>query len=302
MRILLTGAYSYSNEQIAAISSLGFDVCYHQNEREIADFCESYDAVVCNGLFLNNDIRKFKNLKYIQLTSAGYDRVPMDYIKEHGIKIFNARGVYSIPMAEFAVSGVLQMYKQSRFFAEHQKLHKWEKHRGLCELYGKNVLIVGCGSVGDECAKRFSAFGCTVFGVDVLTSAKPYYKNIYPLNNLEKYLKISDVVILTLPLTEETRHLIDGEKLKHFKSNSILVNIARGAIIDTSALICALKNKLFGAVLDVFEDEPLDEKSELWDMKNVIITPHNSFVGEGNSHRLFNLMIYNLEKWMKRYE
>lgn len=112
-------------------------------------------------------IEKFKNLRYIQLTSAGYDRVPLDYVKEHQIEIHNARGVYSIPMAEFAISGVLQLYKQARFFDNNQKNHQWIKHRGLLELNEKTVCIVGCGSVGTECAKHFAAFGCQVVGIDL---------------------------------------------------------------------------------------------------------------------------------------
>ena len=99
-------------------------------------------------LFLSHPIEKFTNLRYIQLTSAGFDRVPMEYVKVHNIEIRNARGVYSIPMAEFALCGVLQLYKQSRFFMENQKARTWEKHRRLLELSGKTVCIIGCGSVG----------------------------------------------------------------------------------------------------------------------------------------------------------
>ena len=108
---------------------------------------EWVEGIVGNGIFLSHPIEKFKNLRYIQLTSAGYDRVPLDYVKEHQIETHNARGVYSIPMAEFAISGVLQLYKQARFFDNNQKNHQWIKHRGLLELNEKTVCIVGCGSV-----------------------------------------------------------------------------------------------------------------------------------------------------------
>lgn len=202
-------------------------------------------------------------------------------------------------MAEFAVFGVLQLYKQGKFFLENQNCRKWEKHRGLIELFGKNVCIVGCGSVGTECAKRFSAMGCSVIGIDVLPREDECYHTMYSLDALDEVLAYSDIVILTLPLTLETKYLINKDVFNKMKKGSALVNIARGAIVDTEVLTEALKNKLFGAVLDVFEDEPLLLDSPLWDMENVIVTPHNSFVGDGNSERLFNLIYSNLESMEK---
>lgn len=297
MNILITGAWHDAQNNIAEIERMGHTVCFMQNETDALP-CE-YDwveGVICNGLFLTHDIQKFINLKYIQLTSAGFDRVPMDYIQSHNIEIHNARGVYSIPMAEFAVSGVLQLYKQSRYFYENQKEHRWEKHRGLQELYGKTVCIVGCGSVGTECAKRFKAFGCDIIGVDIKPYPNEYYLRMEPLEKLDEALAASDIVVLTVPLTEETHHLMNAERFGQMKDGAVLVNIARGAVVDTEAMIKALCGKLFGAVLDVFEEEPIQESSELWGFDNVIITPHNSYVGEGNSERLLNCVM----EWLKQ--
>ena len=218
----------------------------------------------------------------------------MSYVTAHGIEIHNARGVYSIPMAEFALCGVLQLYKQAAFFRENQRQHLWEKHRGLSELCGKQVLIVGGGSVGNECAKRFAAFGCRVNGVDLLPRENSLYDNILPLEQLDEALKAADIIVLTLPLTEQTKHLINDERLGLLKLTAVLVNIARGAIVDTEALLRHI-NHLGGAVLDVFEEEPLPESSPLWDKKNIILTPHNSFVGEGNLERLKKVVIANLK-------
>ena len=297
MKTLITGAFAASEEECSALRAPGLEITYHKDERQPVGHPEQYEAVICNGLFLYTPIEKFTNLKYIQLTSAGYDRVPLDYIRAHGITVHNARGVYSIPMAEFAVCGVLQLYRQSRFFAENQRLHKWEKHRGLLELYGKTVCIVGCGSVGGECAKRFSAFGCHVTGVDIVPREDAAYAEIRPLGALLPTLACADVVVLTLPLNEHTRHLIDRTALAAMKVGAVLVNIARGAIVDTDALADALTARLGGAVLDVFEEEPLADTSPLWDMENVILTPHNSFVGEGNRGRLSEVVLQNIALW-----
>lgn len=294
MNLLLTGAWAGAKENIGTLEAMGHAVQFIQFEKDPLPCDPSWvEGIVCNGLFLNHPIEQFTNLRYIQVTSAGLDRVPMDYVTAHGIEIRNARGVYSVPMAEFAVAGVLNLYKQMRFFGENQKAHRWEKHRGLMELARKTVCIAGCGSVGTECAKRFAAFGCTVTGVDLYPRVDPAYAEMVHLKELDCMLQEADILILTLPLTEETRNMIDARRLSLLKENAVLVNIARGGVIDSQALEKALPN-LGGAVLDVFETEPLGEDSPLWDMENVIVTPHNSFVGEGNGERLSKVILENL--------
>ena len=295
MNLLVTGAWSDGKNCISELEAMGHSVCFMQFEKD--DLPCPYDwveGVICNGLFLTHPIERFSNLRYIHLTSAGFDRVDMDYVKAHGIEIHNARGVYSIPMAEFALCGVLQLYKQAAFFRENQKQHLWEKHRGLMELAGKTVLIVGCGSVGNECAKRFKAFDCKIIGVDLFPREDSLYSKILSLDKLDEALTQADIVVLTLPLTEQTRHLMDEERFSLLKDGATLVNISRGAIFDTNALLNHI-DRLTGAVLDVFEEEPLSEDSPLWDKQNIILTPHNSFVGEGNGERLRTVMFNSLE-------
>ena len=295
MNLLITGAWNCSENQLDEIRRMGHTIVFMQNESDTLP-CQAseIEGIICNGLFLHHNIEEFSNLRYIQLTSAGFDRVPMDYIKSHNIELHNARGVYSIPMAEYAVSGVLQLYKQSRFFYENQKLHKWEKRRDLLELDGKTVLIVGCGSVGTECAKRFRAFECSVIGVDIKPYESEVFEKISALPNLDDQLHFADIVVLTLPLTDETRHMFNERRFDNMKSGAVLVNIARGAIVEEKALLNALENKLLGAVIDVFEEEPLSSDSPLWNMGNVIITPHVSFIGERVNLRLNKIILSNL--------
>ena len=294
MNLLVTGAWSDGKNHIAELEAMGHDVTFMQYEKDLLPCDYKWvEGVICNGLFLSHPIEKFTNLKYIQLTSAGFDRVDMSYVKAHNIEIHNARGVYSIPMAEFAICGVLQQYKQAAFFRENQRNHLWEKHRGLLELAGKKVLIVGCGSVGNECAKRFKAFDCTITGVDLLPREDSLYIEMLPLDKLNNALKQADIVVLTLPLTEQTKYLIDNSKLSLMKDGATLVNIARGAIVNTDALLNHI-DRFTGVVLDVFEEEPLNENSPLWDKQNIILTPHNSFVGEGNGERLKEIIVENL--------
>mgnify|MGYP004581740929 FL=1 len=301
MKLLVTGAFTITAEQFDMLSSLGCEIMFQKDERgePECDFSEA-DAVICNGLFLYHDISEFKNLKLIQLTSAGLDRVPIEEIKRRNIALFNARGVYSVPMAEFALSGVLSLYKHLNTFYESQKSHIWQKNRKLHELCGETIAIVGCGSVGTECAKRFSAFGTRVIAVDITKPKNEVYSDFYNIKDIKKALDIADVVVLTVPLTDETRNMFNEDMFSCFEENSVLVNISRGAVVNENDLINALESgKLSGAVLDVFENEPLDESSRLWDMNNVIITPHNSFVSSKNNARLFSLAYDNIKNSMK---
>ena len=297
MNLLVTGAWRCTPAQLDALRQMGHQVIFMQNESDALPVEPAWvEGMVCNGLFLHHSIELFTNLQFIQLTSAGFDRVPMEEVNRRNIRICNARGVYGIPMAEFAIGGVLQLYKQSRFFANNQAQHGWNKHRGLLELWGKQVTIVGCGNIGQECAKRFAAFDCRVVGVDIFEAQLPNIGKMYHISRLQEVLPDSDVVVLTLPLTEQTKHLFSEAAFAVMKPGAILVNIARGGVVDTDALVAALQSRLSGAVLDVFETEPLAPESPLWDMENVLLTPHNSFVGDNNGIRLANVILENLGK------
>ena len=341
MNLLITGAWT--SKYIDEIEEEGHKVLFMQQEKDKLPCAYDWpEGIICNGLFLHHPLSRFTNLRYIQLTSAGLDRVPMQDILKRKIEIHSARGVYSVPMAEFAVAGVLDLYKDMDRFRDQQKNHAWIKNRQVRELAGSRVLIVGCGSVGTECAKRFKAFGCRITGVDRLAIEagngsrikdrnhdrikdrnrdrikdrndvgdcdrtddrikdwndvgnlgerfEKIYDQIRPPEALDEELSAADIIILSLPLTKETRGLVDERRLSLIKG--ILVNISRGALVDRRAL-----EKWEGAaVLDVFEEEPLPPESPLWEKENMIITPHNSFVGDGNAERLKALIMGNMRK------
>ena len=288
MKILITGAFPLSAEEREKLERAGHELFFQQDERAQTEHPELFEAVICNALFLYNPIEAFSALKRIQLTSAGLDRVPLAYIRAHGIELNNAAGVYSIPMAEFAVGGILQLYKGSRAFTDSQRAHRWEQQRDLRELYGKTVCIVGTGDVGREIAKRMRAFGCSLIGINRTVHAREEFDEILPLSELECAVEKADILVSCLALTDETRGLISREVLEALPSDAVFVNVSRGALVDEDALIHWLQSgRAFGAVLDVCTTEPLPEDSPLWDMENVILSPHNSFVGERNHKRLW---------------
>ncbi|MCI7183056.1 MAG: NAD-binding protein [Prevotella sp.] len=302
MNLLLTGCFKYSEIQMESLRSLGYTVYFMQQEKdELPLEAAEVDATVCNGLFLSHDIDTFSRLKLIQLTSAGFDRVPVEKIKECGIELYNARGVYSTPMAEWAVFRVLEHYKQGWFFCKEQEAGRWTKHRGLREVAGIKVAVVGAGNVGMEVAKRFQAFGAETTGFDIHTNETIGFDHMALTETFGERVCEYDIVVITAPLLPSTRGLISREVLLAMKQDAILVNIARGGLIDEQALCEVLtERKDLFAALDVFETEPLVEKSPLWRMDNVAISPHNSFVSNGNNARMFKVMYENLKNFIEK--
>lgn len=300
MRLLLTGCFDYTNKQIELLKSIGFDVYYIKNESDKIPFdTKSFEAVVCNGLFLYHNIKDFKNLKIIQLTSAGLDRVPLDYINNKSIQIHNARGVYSIPMAEWALTKVFDVYKNTEFFHNNQKEKKWIKERNLREINGKKVAVIGAGNVGEEVAKRFGALNASVDGFDIGPKVNPLFLHVFGIDTLPAKICEYDIIVVTLPLTADTLGMFNYKLLSMMKGNSIIINISRGAVFNENDLTKLLTNRPdIIAALDVFESEPLTVNSELWNLPNAILSPHNSFVSEGNSNRMFSLIFKNLKHFI----
>ena len=298
MKVLVTGSIKYTKEQLEKLQEIGLEIIYIQDERNKIELDVSeIEYVICNGLFLYNDIKEFKNLKYIQVTSAGLDRLPMEYIQENKIEVFNARGVYSIPIAEWTVLKILEVYKKSKIFYNQQKEHIWEKQRDIIEHNGRTACIIGYGSIGSEIAKRLKVFGVKIKVVDIQQPESDIIDEYYSFEQIDKAIIASDIIILSLPLTEQTQNSINKNKLEIMKQDAVLVNISRGKIINEKDLIEQLENKKFkGVILDVLAEEPLDKSSKLWDYDNTIITPHNCFVSDRNNERMFNVILENINK------
>ena len=295
MKTLVTGALGASGEQLDMLRAVGLEIVLHPDERKPVEHPEEFEAVICNGLFLYNDISEFTGLKFVQLTSAGTDRVPEEYIKSHGIELCNAAGVYSAPMAEWTIMRILELYKNAARLYKNQGLRHWEKDRSWRELSGKTACIVGYGEYGAQTAKRLKAFDVYVLAVNRTVKKSAWADEFYPLEKLDSCLQRADIVILAAALTEKTRNLMNSTRLNSMKSGAIIINAARGGLVDEAALLAALESgQLAGAALDVFESEPVSDSSRLWDTPNLIISPHNSFVGEWNKKRLFELIIKNM--------
>ena len=261
---------------------------------------ESYEGVIGNSLFYYNGHEGFDALRYLQITAAGYDRVPMDWVREREIRIFNADGVYSGPMAEWTVMRILELLKhvpkgfRNQLAGLYKRDYKWQ------ELAGKKAFIVGFGAYGREIARRLKAFDTEITVINRSSKEDPNVDAFLPLDALKERLPEADILILAIALTSQTRHLVNAEAFALMKQGAILINGSRGPIVDEAALAGALaEGKLLGAALDVFETEPLSQDSPLWKLENVLISAHNSYAGENNHQRMMKLVLKNLEKYGK---
>lgn len=291
MNTLITHALGATQDELQQLTQLGLTITVHPDERAPVVHPEQYEAVICNGLFQFQDIHSFSNLRFIQLTSAGMDRLPMDDIHARGIRVFNAAGVYAVPMAEWTILALLEIYRSARFFLENQAASRWEKNRSLEELCGKTACIVGFGAYGQEVARRLGAFGVRRIVVNRTPYHGPLAEASFPLSNLDEVLPQADLVILALALTPQTQHVLGRRQLALMRPDAVIVNAARGALVDEAALIEALaENRLRGAALDVFEAEPLPLDSPLWTDPRVYVFPHNAFAGNGTHRRMMDLI------------
>lgn len=297
MKALFT--YHYGEEKMKAIKDLGYEIIYiHESKISNCKEIEDIDVMVCYNPFDKLDIFKLGNLKWIQLSSVGIDQAPLNYIKERRIILSNNRGGYSIPIGEWIILKILEIYKNSKYFYENQKEKKWKLSTDVLEIYGRNVGFLGTGTIAKEGAKRLQGFGVNLYGMNTSGRDVEYFDKCFAISEIDKLLAISDVVVCAIPYTKETHHLLNKERLDKMKDGSVLINISRGNIIDEKALIkTIIDGKFMGAALDVFEHEPLSADNPLWGFENVYITPHNSWISHMRNERRFNTIFEN----MKRY-
>lgn len=266
------------------------------------DECYDADAVIGNPrTFTKENLEKLYNLKWIQLTSAGYDNIDIDYIKSRNILFSVGRDIYSIPISEYVLCTILMNETNAFKYMVNKYNKKWEAIKERTDFCGKTVAIIGTGSLATEIAKRLNGFGVKVLGYKrTPTLSQPYFDEIYAGNKgLEYVMGNSDYIVLTVDLNKDSHHMINKENLKFMKTTSSIINVARGSVINEQDLIYFLKNKSISyAALDVFETEPLQETSELWSLENVYITPHASGIVKNNYKRINELLEKNIQKYM----
>lgn len=296
--------YSYGNNNMDKVRELGYEVTVIDEKTAVfSEALKDTEVLVCYNPFDTLDISLLKKLKYIQLSSIGIDQLPMNYVKEASVIVSNNRGGYSVPMGEWVVMKMLELLKGSFGLYRNQMNRIWKMDTSILELFGKTVGFIGTGSIAIESAKRLQGFGVKVLGLN--TNGRPieYFHRCFRINEIDNMLAQCDIIVITIPSTKETYHLLDESKFNIMKTGTFIINVARGNIIDEKALIHNLKSrKLAGAALDVFEEEPLKKDSELWELQNVSITPHNSWISEMRNIRRWNVIYENLKRYINGEE
>jgi len=296
--------FNYGDEKMKKLEELGYDIIVEdENNVVYSNELSEIEVLVCYNPFDTLDISKMKNLKWIQLSSAGIDQLPINYTKGTDIIVSNNKGGYSIPMGEWVVLKILEMLKHSAKLYDNQNKKIWKMDTKILELCGKTVGFIGTGNIAQQSAKRLQGFEVKTLGVNTKGNDVEYFDKCFSIMKIDEMLNLCDIVILTIPYTEETYHLINSERISHMKTGAYFINVARGLIVDENALIEALQNgKIVGVSLDVVEKEPLSEQSPLWEMENVIITPHNSWISEKKNDRRYELIYENMKSYIEGRE
>jgi phosphoglycerate dehydrogenase-like enzyme len=249
---------------------------------------------------LDHIIGRAPRLAWIHSFSAGIDRVATPAVRSRGLVVTNARGVFSRPIAEYVVMMCLAIVRHLPQLLELQRERTWQPLRGT-ELGGLTIGIVGFGSIGSEIAQLLAPFGARILatrrhparGTSDLANVE-----LLGLDQLGELLRASDIVVIAAPLTDETAGMIGAAQLQEMPEHAWLINIARGRLIDELALRRALEaGWIAGAVLDVFNEEPLPPDSPLYSTPNLIITPHTSWSSDRVVDRSIDLFVENLRRF-----
>jgi D-2-hydroxyacid dehydrogenase (NADP+) len=261
------------NELREFLADAGPDVAVVGDDPDDLERCDALVTLAWDGAFLGAD------LDWIHSIQAGVDRFPFEELEAHGVVLTNSTGIHGESVGETVVGYMLTFARRLHVYERNQREHVWEHPPwdGPFTLKGRSVCVVGLGTLGRGIASRAAALGMRVTGVKRTVEAVPDVERVYPNEDLLAAVEGADFVALACPLTEETHHLVDAEVLETMDGGAYLINVARGSVVDEPALVAALEDGgIAGAALDVFEEEPLPEDSPLWDMEEVLVTPHRA--------------------------
>jgi phosphoglycerate dehydrogenase-like enzyme len=236
-------------------------------------------------------VRTAPGLRFVQATFAGAGQqlaaAQLERADLERIRWASSSGVHATTLAEWSIFGILALTKDIPRLLRDQRKRRWS-HYPVDEVLGKTLLVVGLGEIGRETARLAEAFGMRVLAVRRDNAS-----------DLDELLPRADAVVITLPLTSETRGLFDRARLERLRQGAILVNVGRGAVVDEEALVDALRSgRLCGAALDVFAEEPLPESSPLWEMENVILSPHTAALSVRENARVVEILAENLRRYL----
>ena len=285
-------------ESIAEVA----DVRYATSEN-LADTVEGADALLLWDFFspaVESAWPQCSSLKWIHIAAAGVDSLMFDELVESDVVVTNSRGVFDRPIAEFVLAQILAFAKDFDRSRALQQSKVWQ-HRETERIDGAHAMIVGTGAIGRAIATLLSAAGMSVSGVGrTAREGDRDFGTVYASEDLGSDVVRADYLILVAPLTEQTRGLVDGPVLNAMKPGARVINVGRGELLDTEALLQHLASgHIAGAALDVFETEPLSADHPLWTAENVMLTPHMSGDASGWKRRLSEVFVENAHRYLR---
>jgi len=292
-----------SDKELGAIHTIAPHVdfvsttTHEETVREIADADALFGHWVTPEL-----VRRAKKLRWIQVGYVGVEGIMFPELANSDIVLANARGTTGINIAEHVMALILAFSRTINILVKRQMEKVWESRANLpvIEIAGETLGIIGLGSIGLQVAKRAHAFDMRLLAVDPTQTEKPdYVESLWKLDRLHDLLRQSDFVAICCPLTPETKGMMGAAEFRVMKPTAFLINIARGKIVDQAALVEALRTKeIAGAGLDATDPEPLPQDNPLWEMDNVIITPHHAGQSPKAPGRVFDLFCENLKRFV----
>lgn len=261
------------------------------------DILLTWGAMDIRSLYLNAP-----ELKWVHALSAGVESLIFPEMKSANTLLTNSKGIHGIPISEHVLAMMLAFTRGLNVFIRQQSQKEW-KRTPVGELHDKTIGIVGLGSIGREIAKKAKGMGMNVIASKRTMTTELFVDKLYTPDTLHELLAAADFVVIALPLLEETKHLFTIKEFAAMKPSAYFINIARGAVVKEDDLAAALEQGLIkGAGLDVFEQEPLPNTSPLWDMPNVIITPHLAAISPHYLDRAIKLFADNLSRYIQHKE
>jgi phosphoglycerate dehydrogenase-like enzyme len=277
-----------------------------QTVEELERRASQADVLVVSGLWRNSLIASLPKLRFVQSFSAGTDQYDEALFARRGVRLANAQGVNERAVAEHAMALTLALTRQLHKARDNQRERRWRDMIGdralrEQELGGGTLVVVGLGRIGMRLARLARAFDMRVIGVRRRATPAPEAADeVVAVAGLKGALGKADVVALTCPLTQETQGLIGVAALKALKPGALLINVARGKVVDEAALLAALTDGRVGAAaLDCFHDEPLPAESPFWTLPNVLITPHSAGETGRYEANLVDILVDNIERLLR---
>ncbi|HET7323301.1 MAG TPA: D-2-hydroxyacid dehydrogenase [Halococcus sp.] len=257
------------------------------------DICDAVVTFAYDEAFLNAD------LVWIHSIQSGVDRFPLNELEERGIALTSSAGIHGDSVGETVAGCMLQFARRLHVYRtnEHRQEWRYPPWDAAFTLAGESCCVVGLGTLGQGIAMRADVLGMHVSGVRRSPIPVDHVERVYTTEELDEALAEALFVVLAIPLTERTRHLIGADELAVMRDDAYLINVARGSVVDEAALVQTLQEeKLAGAALDVFEEEPLPAESPLWELENVIVTPHAAAATREYSARIAALVRENTRR------